>query len=392
MNLRPDLQRFVLLAQRSGSRWGGIEHGLCRIEAETRLLERASSPALVQLRDRAWQRPSVLAELAGLTYSRSAEPELLSRALDFAEQELEGSRARPSLHDLHQEDGNDWAKRALQGRVAELRRELELSQLLGSPELLVRVRANYAQVESLDAATQLARDWLVEKVVPAVEPKVSLFDFIRRKAASLPGIRVIERPLLSRAAAGEGVLYVRPATHVLESEAERIWLHEVEGHLSMRRLSRTLGPPFGAGSNGAWMDEEGRAVWLEEAAGYLTSERRRELALAHIASLRILSGAAPLDVFDELRDDGGDDSLLINSICRAARGGGLCRELGYLTGYLRVTRARAEVPLIVDYLGLGRLSVPVALELARSLVEEDNPTRSPRVQSGGTFTSPNENL
>lgn len=332
-----------------------------------------------------------MAELAGLSYSQPNDTELLSRALDAAEQELEGRRTAPSLYDIGSEEGHDWAKRALVSRVIELRQELKLSILLGSGELLANVRAHYACVTDLDAANELALAWLREDLLPQEGPRVSLFDFMLRKAAKLPGIRVIERPLLSRAAAGEGVLYVRPNTHVFEAEAERIWLHEVEGHLSMRQRARALGPPFLAGSKEAWMDEEGRAVWLEETHGYLKPQRRRELALAHVVGLRILSGRAPLEVFEELRGDGQEEPLLITAICRAARGGGLCRELGYLIGYVRILRAYAEEPLIVDFLGLGRLSVRVALELSQNTIEAESVSHSSRATARSALTSPTEN-
>jgi hypothetical protein len=326
-------------------RWLSIEDSLLRVERELRLLDRASPLAVVDIRDRALQDPTVLVELEHLHYERLGSSMELRRVLAAVSAEV--MQREPSV-----------LRELMAARIAELGYEIGLAEYLGTSELRVRVRASYLELGGRSAGEALALAWgEAPFLVEAAQPRVSLKEVALRRCATWPEVRVVERRLLSRAAAGDGVLFIRQGLFVAEADAERIVAHEVYGHLLMRASARTLGPPFRIGTAESWLDEEGRAVLMEETRGLLSPARKFELALGHRVCERLLAGDGPYDVFRALAGGSGEREALVTSICRGARGGGLCRELGYLVGYERVRRAAEEEAKVVERMGLGRLSV-----------------------------------
>jgi hypothetical protein len=332
-------------------RWLSIEDGLLRLEREIRLLDRASPPAIVDVRDRALRNPRALLELENLRYEGLADSSHFRRVLSAVVSEV--NQREPSL-----------LRAFVLGRALELEYEIGLAECLGTAAIRSRVAEYYAALRGRLDAEALALTWLeVPHQTDVSRPRVSLKEAASQCVRAWPELRVVERRLLSRAAAGDGILFVRQGLEVTEAEAERIVTHEIQGHLRMRVRARSLGPPFRIGTAESWVDEEGRAVFLEAAQGLLSSERQFELALGHSVCQRLLGGEGPYDVFCALDSDAQSREALVTAICRGARGGGLCRELGYLVGYERVRRAFAHQPALVDRMGLGRLSVLAASEL-----------------------------
>jgi hypothetical protein len=117
---------------------------------------------------------------------------------------------------------------------------------------------------------------------------------------------------------------------------------------------------FRVGSAKSADDEEGRALLLERGAGVLEGSRKRELARRHLAARAVRLGASFRDIVSELFQLGQDIASAVEAACRAARGGGLARELVYLASLSRVMRAFESEPELEGYFEHGRVSVEAA--------------------------------
>jgi hypothetical protein len=336
--------------------WISVENELLRVEAEIRLLDRVNVGAIVQIRDQALGDPRALAQLTRISYPRFEDPKRVERTLSAVRGEVE----RQDISVIRE---------LLIERIDELHFQLEQALSLGTERLREMVGAAYRGLSERIAAEGLAADFrgLVTQVsdLGGEGPLYSLAELAAQRAGTHPTLRVVERPLLSRAAAGDGVLYIRKGLHVTKDECERILLHELEGHLALRERARHLGPPFRIGSKEAWMDEEGRAVVLEREAGLLSERRRRELGLGHAVALLVLEGAEPIEIFRAFDEPSTSREALVTAICRSLRGGGLCRELGYLVGFHRVSEALRDRPSLLEEMSHGRLSVRATIQLWR---------------------------
>lgn len=254
----------------------------------------------------------------------------------------------------------------LKERVAELDSEAARAALLGS---------DIVRKATLDLLTPfhglliegdaLARVWLRAGVIEEdSEPLVSLEELARREVAEreLP-IQVVARDMPSRAAAGAGTLFVQRRLQVPCSLGKRILLHELEAHLLPRLEAQRFGAPFAIGPVLSGLDEEGFALELERRGGFLKGARRRELAHRYQAARAVLEGAPPRSIVTELCDLGHQRDEAVRIWARAARGPGLGRDVVYLVGYLRVSRALKERPSLEKWFRRGRMSVEAAERL-----------------------------
>jgi hypothetical protein len=179
------------------------------------------------------------------------------------------------------------------------------------------------------------------------------------------GARVSLVPeLASAAAAGDGVVLVRPGVPHTESAARRIALHEVIGHVLPRIVARAeLLGLFRVGSASGTDDEEGRALFLEEREELLSSSRRRELGVRHLGALAIRKGADWVELVRLVLEYGFAVRDALRLAARIARGGGLAREIVYLPAFFRVRTALISEPALEAYLSRGRVSIAAARTL-----------------------------
>jgi hypothetical protein len=282
----------------------------------------------------------------------------LRRALAAVAAELQGGGALAALY---------------VERAAELELEASLAEHAGRPGFaeLARRRHPVGTGPEWDTALGLAESWLLASVPPA-GPLHRSDDW--RCPASLVStlariigerrwpLRVeVRRELSSRAACGEGVIFVRAGDSLEAHEARRIALHELIGHAVPRLAARShaLGL-LRVGCARSTDDEEGRALHIEAAAELLDERRRRELGGRHWVALAVARGASLRDVIVGLGQFGWDAEAALALYVRVARGGGLCRELEYLPAWLRFGAAVRDEPHHAAWLALGRVSLSAA--------------------------------
>ncbi|HWO13379.1 MAG TPA: tyrosine/phenylalanine carboxypeptidase domain-containing protein, partial [Polyangiaceae bacterium] len=202
-------------------------------------------------------------------------------------------------------------------RAEELELEARLAENVGSPAFaeLARLRHPERRGQEHDRAGELATAWAT---LVASEPgprhrsddrrhPESLVSLLSREIARLRlPLRLELRPdMQSRAACGDGVVFVCTGVSLRASEARRIAAHELLGHALPRLAARSH--PLGllrVGCARSSDDEEGRALHIEERSGLLDEGRRRELAWRHLAALWVAGGADAHDCVDRLRQFG----------------------------------------------------------------------------------------
>jgi hypothetical protein len=261
-------------------------------------------------------------------------------------------------------------------RAEELGREAAVLAALGTPSFGERAACRYPVDVS---AAGLAADACAARWA-AIEPEEedervlaedhrdprSLVRILGSLIGSLKiGARVSLVPeLASAAAAGDGVVLVRPGVHHTESAARRIALHEVVGHVLPRIVARAeLLGLFRVGSASGTDDEEGRALFLEEREELLSSARRRELGVRHLGALAIRRGADWIELVRLVLQYGFAVRDALRLAARIARGGGLAREIVYLPAFFRVRTALLSEPALEAYLSRGRVSIAAARAL-----------------------------
>lgn len=260
----------------------------------------------------------------------------------------------------------DLLRDLLRERVAELASEAERAALLGTDKVRTAMLDLLAPFRALlSEGDELARDWLGEGgSEEESEPLVSLEELARREVEerALP-IQIAVRDMPSRAAAGARTLFVQRRLQVPRSLAERILLHELEAHLLPRLEAQRSGAPFAIGPALSWLDEEGFALELERRGGFLKGARSRELAHRYRAARAVLEGVSPESIVTELCDFGHRREEAVRIWARAARGPGLGRDVVYLLGYLRVSRALKAHASLEKWFRRGRMSVEAAERL-----------------------------
>lgn len=274
-------------------------------------------------------------------------------------------------------------------RAAELELEAALAEHIGTPGFAAVARRRHAPGATAHwrMAEQLARDWA--RALPAApsgqeaEPLFasddsgsphSLLRLISEQIGRLqsPVRVVVVRELASRAATGDGVIYVRAGVRLSARDGLRIARHEIFGHALPRVRARGLALGLGrVGCAGASEEEEGRALLLEQRFGDLGPERRHELGLRHLTALAVADGADAQDCLRLLGGFGCAPPQAVWFYARCARGsvgagGGLCRELEYLPAWLRVSAALRAEPALEEWLEQGRWSLHAARALGPS--------------------------
>ncbi|MCA9645065.1 MAG: DUF1704 domain-containing protein, partial [Myxococcales bacterium] len=337
---------------------------LLRVESEVRLLDRVRPPNAA--RSLAEVRKSFLA----------GQP----RAPEHPRIESPGfGDLRGLLEKLAQRlmSAGPWGQ-LYAARVQELTLEAAIVDAMGSPDLL-RLAEERFPVENGAAGRQAqvwARAWLEPPEANESEPTFRSDDLgapqslIRQLEGELREheleVRIqLEPDLQSRAAVGQGIIYLKPAQWLTERTARRLVLHEVHGHVLPREAARHAhGGLFLVGSQGGSDDEEGRALLLEKRHGLLDPERRFELALRHEAARQARAGADFVELVELSMALGADLDMGLRIAERARRGGGLGRELVYLAALHRVESAFATTPELETWLRRGRVSIEAARALA----------------------------
>lgn len=262
-------------------------------------------------------------------------------------------------------------------RAEELELEAELAEAIGSPRFFALARRRYPSGAAPESATarHLAESWARLASTPEPGPRYRSDD--RREPESLVSlltqkleerrlpVRVeVRSELGSRAATGDGVIFVRAGELLHAREARRIAEHEVQGHALPRVLARVQHIGLcRVGSADAGDDEEGRALYIEQQLDLLDAERRIELGRRHLAAFAVADGAAASECVRLLLACGATPLAASSTYARVARGGGLCRELVYLPAWLRVQDAFALDPELERWLSHGRLSIAAARTL-----------------------------
>lgn len=265
-----------------------------------------------------------------------------------------------------------YAERALEleleARIAEQVGRAELRRLAAarfaspSAALAEECRAFVASALSLPDPSELelhrSDDW--------DDPR-SLCATLSRRAREA-GVRVrieITRAQLAVATAGDGVVGVRPGMMLSRASAERIAVHELFAHALPRERARHALPALlRIGSSRSSEAEEGRALLLEDRATLMNTERKRELALRHLAAVSTRDGASFHDTALLLAKRGAAPRLALEITTRAQRGGGLAREIVYLPAWFEVRAELRREPALEAWLERGRLSLAAARALA----------------------------
>lgn len=263
-------------------------------------------------------------------------------------------------------------------RAEELELEARLAEQVGRASFFELARRRYAAGSDAPdrEARALALEWAALPEPSAAAPELGSDD--RRAPDSLISqlateigrrrlpLRIELAPALcSVAACGEGVIFVRPGARLSARAARRVVLHELLGHALPRLAAR--GERLGllrAGTARANDDEEGRALHIEERHDALDDVRRRELGWRHLAALDVASGATPEECVEGLGRFGCPLERAATLHARVARGGGLCRELVYIPGWLRFRAALAAEPSVTAWLARGRTSLEAARVLS----------------------------
>jgi Domain of unknown function (DUF1704) len=330
---------------------------LRRAEAEVRLIDRAQPLNIAAERE---------ALITGFGAGRGRAPRFeyapradlgtLRAALDGAAAAVGGFGAL----------GAAYAERAL-----ELECEAAAAECIDTPAFREQSGRRFPLETGADA--DAADAWAVRWIAAPEDPPSklhrsddradpsSLLSALERATEGLP-VRVQVRPNQAAAAAvGDGFIGVRPGLWHSRDQVKRMVLHEVEGHVRPRVFAqREPLALFRVGSAKSADHEEGRALLLERGAGVLEGSRRRELARRHLAARAVRLGASFQDIVSELFGLGQDIASAVEAACRAARGGGLARELVYLVSLSRVTRAFESEPELESYFEHGRVSVEAA--------------------------------
>lgn len=323
-----------------------------------------------------------LEERARLT--RACETgQLVAPAFEYAPR-ADLSEVRAELQRLARpHDASDPEQQLLAGRALELDREAALAEQIGGSTFAELAALRFALppptdalgacVESFSSAPVHPAEQLLHVSDDARDPDSLWSQMARLLARADQRLRVEIVPgLVSLAAVAEGVVRIRGGAKLTANVARRIALHEVEGHLLPRARGQELGGVFSAATAGASEDEEGRAIWLEERAELLDAERRRELGRRYVAAESLRRGADFWQIVGLLRARGASAAGAVELACRVSRGGGLGRELIYLSGYLRVVSRLGPRPELVRVLEHGRVSLDAAALLLSGAVELDD--------------------
>ncbi|HTU60392.1 MAG TPA: tyrosine/phenylalanine carboxypeptidase domain-containing protein, partial [Polyangiales bacterium] len=190
-----------------------------------------------------------------------------------------------------------------------------------------------------------------------------LVEHVAQAAGLHVSVRV-EPNLTAGAATGDRTVFLADRAFTLR-EAWRLALHEVLGHLTAAENGRQQ--PLRLlewGTAFSFADQEGVALCIEQSFGVLDRARLRALAGRVLATRNMHAGASFGETARCLFRDHRFSATDAIAICeRAYRGGGVARDVGYLSGYLRVRRALAQGDTTLDELRMGRVGLDALPEL-----------------------------
>jgi len=302
---------------------------------------------------------------------------------------------RPQLAEARREltelsatlEAGETEQRLLGERALELELEASLAERVGEVGFAELAARRFPLPDEPLEAARRAQQFLTAPHVanPQENPEIlhvsddqrdpeSLWSHVSRLLSQARfGVRIeVAVGLVSLAGVADGVVRIRHGARLTARVARRIALHEVEGHVGPRVRGQALGGAFLAGTARASEDEEGRAILLEERAGLLEPERRKELGRRYLAAESVRGDASLWDTVTLLGKSGATAAAAIELACRVHRGGGLGRELVYLTGYCRVAAALAQRPELERLQKSGRISLSAAAALAGSIELDDD--------------------
>jgi uncharacterized protein (TIGR02421 family) len=197
----------------------------------------------------------------------------------------------------------------------------------------------------------------------------ALVEHVANAAGLSVSVRV-EPNLTAGAATGDRTVFLADRAFTLR-EAWRLALHEVLGHLTAAENGR-LQPLrlLEWGTAFSFADQEGVALCIEQSFGVLDRARLRALAGRVLATRNMHGGASFGETARCLLRDHHFSAHDAIAICeRAYRGGGVARDVGYLSGYLRVRRALAQADTTLDELRMGRVGLDALPELRALAVQ-----------------------
>lgn len=183
-------------------------------------------------------------------------------------------------------------------------------------------------------------------------------------AADLPINVRVEPNLTAGAASGDQTVFIADR-RFSRREAWRLALHEVLGHVTSAANGRAQ--PLRLlewGTAFSFADQEGVALCVEEEFGLLDRARLRCLAGRVLATQSMHTGASFGETANSLyRTHGFSAGETIAITERAHRGGGVARDAGYLSGYLRVREALRCGQTTLDELRCGRVGLAALAEI-----------------------------
>lgn len=295
-----------------------------------------------------------------LHYASRRSPDALKRELE---------RIAGQCH--HQYAESEW----LIGRARELLLEARMVDVVGTPEFarLASIRFAPSSAEASLELEALARKWVAEGA-SAIDDELCFRSDDRRATQSLwsvlakriDGLRLpvslrVDPGLVPLAACGQDFVVIRANTWLSARVAARITEHEVVGHLLPRLAARGRLDVLRCGCAGATDDEEGRALLIESRVGLMDRERRAELGARHLACVYLRRGATFVEMVRQLVGQGAPLDLALGSAMRASRGGGLGREIVYLSAMWRLERAFDAQPAVERWFDCGRASLDYAI-------------------------------
>ena len=298
------------------------------------------------------------------------EPELLDLARTFPRQPRFGYRSvdldreATALSEAarHFDTQGDMG-RLFAARARELALEAQMCCAAGTPQLRTLAKQRYRSSAEADA---IAARWSTLEDAITKRDHISDDDgdpqsLVRRMRAEVGRTRLPFRvevvpTMAARAATGRGVILIAAGRAMSAMEVERTVVHEVEGHARPRTHAVGI---LEVGTAEGSDDQEGRALAIEQERGWLSDGRKRELALRHRAAESVRAGA---DFVETVRALDLNLREALRVAARAHRGGGLAREIAYLTGLVRFRTANPAERRILAH---GRVSVAAAGVLDR---------------------------
>jgi hypothetical protein len=257
-------------------------------------------------------------------------------------------------------------------RARELALEARVVEARETPEFVRLAAERFAPGPEAGLALEVAQAWSAgaEAIGEETPGNLTHRDLVDALRAELSRRRLswrveVSTDLVSVAATGDRVVYVRQGVRLSQRDIRRIVTHEIEAHVARRAAA--AGQParlFALGTRGASDDEEGIALLGEQESALLDETRKRKLGLRHLAAVAVQSGSDFVETMGVLLEQKAPLEVAVDIAFRVHRGGGLAREIVYLPAMIRVQRGLDHAPDLDDWLARGRLSVAAALELS----------------------------